>query len=702
MLAENPTIADDFPPVSYETWRALVERELSGAPFEKKLIKRTYEGIDLQPLYTQRDHRTEDDSLGFPGLPPFTRGARPLGAVKSKWNLRQEYANPEMAAANRAIQEDVDGGVTSVLLHLDAASRCGLDPDDPAASELVARGGVAIYTADDLGLVLDGIRLDRVPIALDAGAAFLPAAAMLATHWQRQGIAFDHALGAFNADPWAVLAGTGRLPVAPPAALAMLADLAAWTAKNLPHVMAVGVDTSVYHNAGATAAQDLAFGMATAIEYLRALTSAGLGVDAASRQIVFRISLGTHHFLAIAKLRAGRTLWNRVVEACGGSPDSGGMQVDARLSRRVMTERDPYVNMLRNTVGVFAAGVGGAETITSLPFDYPAGSPTEFGRRVARNTALILMEEAHLHRVVDPAGGSWFLDTITEQLAQETWKILQEVERRGGMLAGLQSGWIADEIDAAFAPRAKNIASRKEGITGVSEFPNVKEELIELSDIDPSALIPAATDRVSRSRLRCGSIGSLSTASSRMTEAVAAASQGASIGQLAAACGFQALAVEVEPITARSFAEPFEELRLASDDWESQHGRRPRVFLANAGPAAHHTARTTYATNFFEAGGFEVVVGNGYRDADAAAQAFAESGAGIAVICSSDQLYPDLVPRLAPQLKAAGARTVVLAGNPGANEGSWREAGVDRFIFIKCDVLGALQEMLREEGVLPQ
>jgi methylmalonyl-CoA mutase len=186
----------------------------------------------------------------------------------------------------------------------------------------------------------------------------------------------------------------------------------------------------------------------------------------------------------------------------------------------------------------------------------------------------------------------------------------------------------------------------------------------------------------------------------RTATAVLAAAQGASIGLLARGLGFHAEPTLIPPLTPHPFAGPFEELRDASDTWQASHGKRPSVFLANMGPAAHHTARATYAKNFFEAGGFEVIGNNGFRDAGAAAQAFAESGAGIAVICSSDKLYPDVVPQLAPKLKAAGARTVVLAGNPGANENSWRAAGVDRFIFIKCDVLATLREMLREEGVL--
>jgi methylmalonyl-CoA mutase len=483
--------------------------------------------------------------------------------------------------------------------------------------------------------------------------------------------------------------------------MGLMADLAAWTATNYPHVTSVAVNTSAYHNAGATAAQDIAFSMATAVAYLRAMTAAGLDLDTAARQILFSFNVGTHHFLSIAKLRAARRLWSRVVDACGGTEEAAAMKMHVRTSNRVLTQRDPYVNLLRNTVGVFSAGIAGADAITSVPFDYMTGLPDDFSRRVARNTVLILQEEAHLHRVLDPAGGSWFLDRLTGQVAESAWKICQEIEGSGGMLKALQSGWVAGQIDAAFAPRAKDIARRKEGITGVSEFPNVGEESVQHPPLDLAALRGAAVERVSAARRETAALAALSNASDRMAAAVEAAAGGATIGQMAGGLGFHDQPSQsLPPLEPRSFAEPFEELRDASDAWQEAHGRRPTVFLANMGKVSHHTARATYSRNFFEAGGFEVLTNDGFPDADAATAAFSQSGAKAAVICSSDKLYPDLVPQLATKLKAAGARTVVLAGHPGENEDAWHAAGVDRFIFMKCDVLATLREMLREEGVL--
>ncbi len=382
MPVANFTIKNDFPPASYDEWRSLAEADLKGAAFEQKLVTHTYEGIDVQPLYTRRDQLSAEKSSGLPGAPPFVRGATPWGVVSTGWDLRQEHAHPDLDVTNRAILEDLAGGATSLLLRLDSAARDGLDADHPLARDFAGRDGLMAYSVDDLEAALAGVHLEMVGIALDAGAAYVPAASQLFALWSRRKTLPAKARGALNADPLAVLAREGRLPMSPAAGLAQLAELAKWTTKNWPHVTAVGVNTGPYHHAGATAAQDIAFGIATAVEYLRAMSASGMSVDDAAKQILFNISLGTHHFLAISKLRAARRLWSRVIEASGGSLAAGGMRISARISRRVMTERDPYVNLLRNTVAVFAAGIGGAESITSAPLDAVIGPPSEFSRRV--------------------------------------------------------------------------------------------------------------------------------------------------------------------------------------------------------------------------------------------------------------------------------------------------------------------------------
>ena len=697
MLDSEFSSRDDFPPVDYEQWKALAEAALQDVPLDKKLVTHTNEGLDLQHVYSRKNQLGEGDVSGFPGSAPFVRGTSVQGAVLTGWDLRQEHASPQLDVANEAILADLEGGVSSLVLVFDRAARAGLDPDDERAADLAGCAGLMAYHVDDLDRTLAEVELSMIGVSLEAGAAFLPMAALMVALWRRRQVSTSEVRGAFNADPIAVLAREGYLPVTLKTALDQMSSLAAWTSEKTLQVTAVGVDTSPYHHAGANASQDIAFAMATAVQYLRSMSDAGMDIDAAAEQVLFRMSLDSQHFLSIAKLRAGRRLWARIVTASGGSAESAAMHVHARTSERVLTRRDPYINLLRNTVAVFAAGIGGAEAITSLPFDYTTGQTDSFSRRIARNTGLILQAESHLHRVIDPAGGSWFLENLTEQIAEKAWAIFQEIERQGGMSTALDSGWIAEQIDAAYTLRANDIATRKEGITGVSEFPDLDEKRIEHPQLDRQKLRKAASEKIKP--LRKNDV-SLSADPPGFAAAVDAAVDGATLGQLAKVFGFHRETATITPLETHRFAEPYEELRDAADTWQAAHGRRPMVFLANMGLVAEYSARAIYAKGFFETGGFEVIANEGFSDAEAAVKVFAESDASIAVICSSDELYSEFVPVVVPKLKAAGARTVVLAGKPGANEKAWRTAGVDRFIFNSCNVLATLRELLEEEGVL--
>lgn len=709
MSSDSFSLLEDFPAVDYDAWRQVVEKDLAGAPFEKRLVTQTYEGIGLQPLYTAEHWKQAGDPSGFPGLAPTTRGSSVLGGVLHGWDICQEHTHPDLSRTQAAILTDLERGVTSLLLRLDVAARNLLDPRSPDASNLVGRDGLPVYARQDLDMLLAGVHLDMVGIHLEAGAAFLPAAGMLASLWRTRGIKSEDARGAFNADPLAVLARDGRLPCSIDQAMKQLADLARWTHNNLPRVTSIRVGTGPYHHAGAHAAQDLGFSMATAVAYLKAMTDQGMSVADAAGQMRFAFSLGCNQFLAIAKLRAARKLWAAVLDAVGVKPEEAPMRIHARMSKRVITARDPWVNLLRNTVCCFAAGVGGAEVITSEPFDKAIGLPDDLARRIARNTAIILQEESHLLRVLDPAGGCWMLENLTDELAEKGWAVFQEVEKQGGMAAALSNGWVAEQIESAFAPRQKNLATRKDAITGVSEFPNLGEKPVVRTSPDYAAISEVAVARLST---REGGPGA-DVAKAAITRAAEGNASGgvmdavvdAARADLSLPVIFEALVKSPEPVSQapiapHPYAEPFEQLRDASDLYLEKTGSRPKVFLANLGPVAQHIARAGYSRNFFEAGGFDVIGNNGFADGQAAAEAFRESKAAIAVICSSDKLYETMVADAAPKLKAAGARRVILAGHPGANEAAFREAGVDRFIFIRCDVLATLSELLREEGVL--
>lgn len=402
--------------------------------------------------------------------------------------------HPEPSEVNRIVLEELNNGVTSVELKLDAAASAGLDADDPRSAQLCGREGVMVYTLGDLDQALNGVRMDIVPVCLEAGAAFLPAAALLAALAQERGMEGSKVLGAFDADPLGTLMREGALAQPLDMALLHMTDLATWTTSHLPNVSSVRVSTAVYHNAGANSVQDLAFALGTAVEYLRAMTDAGLEFNAAVKQIAFHKAVGCRFFQSIAELRALRKLWAKAIAVCGADVQAAsGLRVVVETSRRVMTHRDPWVNLLRNTAASFAGAVGGADAIITLPMDVAVGLSDESSRRLARNSQLILQEECHLNQTADPAGGSWFLEKLTDEMAEKAWSLFQEVESLGGMIKAATDGWVADQIKAVEKRREQDIATRKAAITGVSVHPDVFEK-----DLSRPPELPRVTHESSR------------------------------------------------------------------------------------------------------------------------------------------------------------------------------------------------------------
>lgn len=701
--------SSDFPAVDHATWVKLVEGEIKDAPFARRMTSHLYEGIELEPLFTEESFPTTRDPAGFPGAAPYTRGAQALGNTLVGWDIRQEHAHPDPAVANAQILEDLNEGVTSIDLRLDGAGALGLDADDPAAAAITGRGGVSLSCGADFDRLLDGVKLGIAGLYFDPGGAFLPAASQYVAAAARSGVTPADLLGGFNADPLKVLMRDGALPMPLDAALQQMADLAHWTARNAPHMTAVEVSTTPYHNAGASAVADVAFALATATDYLRTLTGSGLSIDDAARQITFSMALGCRFYLATAKIRAARRLWADIVAACGGGAGAQKMTLRVSTGRRVLTTRDQTLNILRNTVACYAGAIGVADAITTTPFDAPTGLPTEDARRNARNTHHILMEECHLAQVIDPAGGSWYMEWYTDAVAKHAWAMFQQIEAQGGMLAAAQSGWVAAQIKPTEAAREKDVGTRKMEVVGISEHAILIENDADQEQPDFPALAAAAGQRLQAWRTAHAAPPALAALSgaksgdgSLTAAAITAAGAGATLGQIAKALLPPGAApATATPLAVHPYDAAFEALRDAATAFAGKTGHRPRVYLAGIGSIAEQAARKGYAGDFFTAGGFDVVAAEMKFDAAAAVAAFTASGAKIAAVCSTDKQYAAVLAELAPKLKAAGARNIVLAGNPGASEAAWRALGIDNFIYIHCDVVGILWSLLHAEGVAP-
>ena len=625
--SERLSLAAEFPQPSREQWQRLVESVLakSGKPglageaAENALTTELQGGLKVRPLYTAHD---ESPDPGFPGFAPFVRGGRAQGSAVAGWDVRQFHQRPQARAANEAVLADLENGVTSLWL---------------------AVGGENL-PIEALPEVLQGVYLDLAGIVLDAGSDFASAAEQLFALYAQHSVPDDAVSGSLGADPLGVLARTG-LDDATDQLSTQAAALAARCAQRHPGMRALTVDALVYHDAGASPAEELGCSLATGVAYLRDLVDSGLPVDEAAAQLEFRYAADTDQFLTIAKLRAARRLWSRVAQVCEvTSPTAAAQRQHAVTSSAMMTERDPWVNMLRTTVACMAAGVGGADAVTVLPFDAALGLPDDFSRRIARNTQSILLEESHLARVIDPAGGSWYVESLTDELARAAWIWFQEIERAGGQRAALRSGLIGDRLAATSAKRSANLAKRREPITGVSEFPNLAEQPVVR---DPAPARPTGgLPRIRR-------------------------------------------------------AAQFEQLRTRSDAHLAATGSRPKLVLAALGPASVYTARSSFAANLFQAGGIETLLVEVGADLNALTEALTESGAQAACICSSDTLYAEHAESVAAALKTAGTRRVLLAGRPGDRREAYESAGIDSFAYVGSDAVALLTGLLDEIGVAP-
>ncbi|MDX3191905.1 methylmalonyl-CoA mutase family protein [Streptomyces sp. MN03-5084-2B] len=563
-------LAAEFPQATREQWQELVAgvlrksgklpEDFAGAP-ESKLVTRTYDGIEIQPLYTAED---VPGDTGFPGLPPYVRGSRPEGQVSTGWDVRARFTGDDPREVNKAILADLEGGVTSIWLSV-----------PPSA----------------LADALNEVYLDLAPVVLDPGADYEAAASELLALFEEREIPASEATAVLGADPIGLAARSGSEVALEPAAA-----LAARVAGKYPKVRTIVADGLPFHEAGGSDAQELGALVAAGVAYLRALTDAGLDVEAAAGQLEFRLAATADQFSTIAKLRAARRLWARVAEVCGFTSP---MRQHAVTSPAMLTRRDPWVNMLRTTVACFGAGVGGADAVTVLPFDAAIGRPDAFSARIARNTHAVLLEESKLAGVADPAGGSWYVEKLTDDLAHAAWAEFTAIEGAGGLVAELTSGALGERLAATWEKRSRRIATRRDPLTGVSEFPNLAEKPV-------------------------------------VREPVASAVEGG--------------------LPRHRYAEGFEALRDASDAYLASQGSRPKIFLATLGPVAAHTARAGFAANLFQAGGIEAVNPGATDDLPGA---FRASGAKIACLCGTDSAYEEQAADVAASL---GAEYVLLAG----------------------------------------
>ena len=692
---------DEFEKPSKEKWKEEATAALKGAPFDKVMFTKTYEGLTIEPIYCAEDIEGLPHLKSKPGFRPFVRSTRPNGFIKAPWRISQELTLAFPKEFNAEARFDIARGQTALNIVLDRATRNGLDPADAPESD-VGQGGVSLAALADVSELFREIDLDKVAVQCHAGATALPLLAMLDVALQdnEKGINHIHSIDAcVGADPLAVLATEGQLPVSLRTAYDCLYQTMAWALKKSPKLQTIFVQGHPYHDAGASSTEEVAFALATATEYLREMIGRGLAVDHVAPRIRFGFSLGATFFMEIAKLRAARILWAQIVAAFGGSSDAQKMTIHGRTSAFTKTVFDPYVNMLRVTSEGFSGAVGGVDSMHLSPFDEPIRTPDRFSRRIARNVQVMLQEESRFTMPIDMGGGSYTIEKLTHEFAAAAWRIFQDIEKNGGMAAAIIAGKPQAMAAATAAKRAKAVETRADVILGTNMYANLVEKKIEAPVIDRAAMKKARADEVAKS-LHAHRLYSLGFDLTRIEEgfagqpgdavelAIDAVANGASLGEV-----FEVLATRdgdrptAPQLRITRLAESFERLRRQVEAKFSADGVRVQIFLANMGPIPQHKPRADFARGFFEVAGFDVVGNDGFETADAAADAALASGAPVVVICSTDATYPDYVPALAARIKAAKPEmTVIVAGKqpPDVTE-AFNAAGVDDYIHVRAN-----------------
>ena len=682
--AQAQRLLADFPAHSYDQWHQAAEALLKGASFEKLLVSKTYEDITIQPLYRREDIANLAPPKHFPGTASLVRGSHPGGFLKAGWEVSQELKANTPAELNGIIHEGLNGGQTE----LNIVVGCGQHP--------CCKGGVAISSTEDVKATLAGVAIDAVAMYWQTGPASVPIAALVIAAAGQLGVPAAHLRGGFENDPLGELVAKGTLRHPLNTRFDHMAALTAYAAKHAPLLRTITVKGDVYHNAGASATQELGYVIATLVSYIEEMTARGLAPESVLPHVRLRLAVGSDYFMEIAKIRAARWLWSKVVAAYG--VENAPVHIHASTSQWNKTTYDAHTNMLRVTAEAFAAVVAGADSLHVGAYDEIAGHTDEFSRRIARNIQIILREECGLDHVIDPAGGSAYIEWLTDKIAAKSWEIFQGIEHQGGMPACLENGSIQQAVQAVCQAKFQNIRRRKDKIVGANMYPDLKGKKLDVltpeckaGQVPPNATPPAPAPVTA------------SMDAAMVEQAIAAANNGAGKGSIAIAIGLSNTegAPTVTALPPHRAAEEYEALRDAAAAFADRTGNAPVILQLNIGPSRKYRLRADWTSSFFAAAGFAIDGAGDFATAAEAIAALTKSQAAIAVITSDDATYLETVASLAAAAKAAKPDvTLLVAGAPGDNETAWRAAGVDDFVNVRSNNYELNRTLLAKAGVI--
>lgn len=626
-MAENKEkLFTQFPPVSYETWKAKVDADLKGVPFEKKLVWRTNEGFSVQPMYRREDIADFKTTGSLPGEFPYVRGTRD----NNHWLTRQEILSTDPAEANRVALDVLGKGVNSL----------GFTVKEP--------------TVETLDVLLKDINVEEVELNFSTCPRKALEFASALVEWIKARKLEKVFRGSINYDPLKRAFRHG----APVDAKAVAAEAVAIidVVADVPALRCLAVNSVVFNNAGCYIFQELGYALAWGAQWMTLLTEAGVKPAVIADRIKFNMGVSSNYFMELAKFRAARMLWAQIAEQYKPIEKADcKMALHAVTSRFNQTLYDAHVNLLRSQTEAMSAALAGVDSLTVTPFDVPYKTPDEFSERIARNQQFLLKEESHLDKVADPAGGSYYVETLTVSIAKEAWKLFLEVEDKGGFFACVDNGDVQKAVNASAAKRHEDMARRKEILLGTNQFPNFNE---------------FAADKIAAG----------SSAAAEEADVKGDAKEGHSCG-----CGGNCATDPEKTLNTKRMASDFELLRLATE----AASNRPKVFMLTIGNLAMRLARAQFSSNFFGCAGYEIIDNIGFQSVKEGIDAALEAKADIVVLCSSDDEYAQFAPEAFKLLD--GKAEFVVAGAPACTD-DLKALGINNFIHVKSNVLQTLQD----------
>jgi methylmalonyl-CoA mutase len=708
-MSNQKELLSEFSIPTYQEWRQAAEDTLKGVPFEKKLITKTYEGIDLQPIYNESDRdkiKYLADSL--PGSFPFTRGICSTGYKNCSWKISQSYSYPLPKMLNEALKNDLKHGQDAIAI---SVCNCralspqffGCDYEKSKWKDCVCPG-VSINDIKDFEDLFAGIDITKYAIT------FLPTcpmpfsvelAALFIAYCDKNKINKANLNVNFGFDLTHSMVRCGELNNPIDVLFDDLASLIKVCNAMNGKASAISIDACTYHNSGATATQALGYSFAAAVCYIKELLNRGLNIDEIAKNIHFNISVGIKFFVELSNIRAARVIWAKIIKEFGGNEESQKMKIHAFTSKVYTTKFDPYVNILRGTTEGLAAVLAGVNSLHIGTFDEELGMPSEFSRRVARNIQNILKDEAHILDTIDPAGGSYYIETLTNNFVTEIWNIFREIEKIGGISDALFSGKIQDDITAIVTKRNENVAFRRDTILGTNKYPNLLEASVD-SVVKVRKEDAEKHFNEVKARKKNVDVKAIWSAKweDRIAKMIEAYNNGAIIADV---FGEKPRTdnIKCKSLPTYRVAAIFEELRNAANNYKTKTGKAPQIYFECFGTLKQYKPRVDFSTDFFAVAGFEITTGQGYLTDKDAISNIGKINAPVVVICSTDDIYPEVVPTYTAELKKQKPNAkVILAGLPKDYVDTFKQAGVNDFIHIKSNVYETLSGLFKTIGAM--